>query len=216
MTFDVAFRHQQALDTSALTSITSTLHALRKAVDDCRNAGVAEEEDPAVILLARHFGKVCEARPTAGELQGACMQAIKELRGAPVLPTLARRGVDGDAAAKSRFHIEGQKAMKALAKALRLEASDYDVRSQRGGPAVSGEIILHTDSCYVMLSLGLCGLDNEVLYRTCRGRADYMGTCRNHFASVHDLLDPERFARRLIHELQLDYPVSEHVETLFG
>jgi hypothetical protein len=46
--------------------------------------------------------------------------------------------------------------MKALAKELQLEAGDYDVRSQRGGPAVSGEIILHTDSCYVMLSLGLC------------------------------------------------------------
>lgn len=215
MTFDVALRHQQALDPSALTSISTTLHALTKAMEDCRNAGVSAEEDPAVILLARHFGSVCEAKPVAGDLQGACMQAIKRLRGAPVLATLAHRGVDGDPAAKNTFHSEGQKAMRALAKALQLSAGDFEVRSQRGGPAVSGEIILHTDKCYVQLSLGLCGLDCEVLYRTCRGRGDFMGG-RNHFASVLALLDPDRFARRLVHELQLDYPVPEEAETLFG
>lgn len=215
MTFDVAFRHQQALDPSALTTIGSTLHAISKAMDDCRNAGVSAEEDPAVILLARHFAAVCDTRPGAGELQGRCMQAIKDLRGAPVLVTLAHRGVDFDAAAKNAFHSEGQKAMRALAKALQLESSQYEVRSCRGGPAVSGEIILHTEKCYVQLSLGLCGLDNEVLYRTCRGRDDYTGG-RNHFAGVRDLVDPQRFARRIVHELQLDYALPDQAETLFG
>lgn len=113
MTFDVAFRHQQALDPSALTTIGSTLHAISKAMDDCRNAGVSAEEDPAVILLARHFAAVCDTRPGPVELQGRCMQAIKELRGAPVLMTLAHRGVDFDAPAKNAFHSEGQKAMRA-------------------------------------------------------------------------------------------------------
>ena len=215
MTFDVAFRHQQALDPSALTTISSTLHAISMAMEDCRNAGVSAEEDPAVILLARHFSAVCDQRPAANELQGRCMRAIKYLRGAPVLVTLAHRGVYHEAAAKNAFHSEGQRAMRALAKALQLDSSEYEVRSSRGGPAVSGEIILHTDKCYVQLSLGLCGLDNEVLYRTCRGREDYTGG-RNHFAGVRDLVDPDRFARRIVHELQLGYALPDQAETLFG
>jgi hypothetical protein len=215
MNFDVAFRHQQALDPSALTTIGSTLHAISKAMEDCRNAGVSAEEDPAVILLARHFSAICDTRPAASELQGRCMEAIKDLRGAPVLVTLAHRGVDYDAAAKNAFHSEGQKAMRALAKALQLDSKEFEVRSSCGGPAVSGEIILHTEKCYVQLSLGLCGLDKEVLYRTCRGRDDYTGG-RNHFAGVRDLVDPQRFARRIVHELQLDYALPDQAETLFG
>lgn len=67
----------------------------------------------------------------------------------------------------------------------------------------------------MQLSLGLCGLDREVLYRTCRGRADYTGG-RNHFAGVRELVDPQRFARRIVHELQLDYAMPDQAETLFG
>jgi hypothetical protein len=52
MIYDVPFRHQQALDPSALTTVVATLHAIGKAVDDCRNAGVDPNSDPAVVLLA--------------------------------------------------------------------------------------------------------------------------------------------------------------------
>ena len=62
MSFDVAFRHQQALDPSALITIGTTLHALSKAMEDCRNAGVDAENDPAVVMLARHFSSVCATR----------------------------------------------------------------------------------------------------------------------------------------------------------
>ena len=54
MPYDVAFRHQQALDPSALVTIGASLHAITRAIDDCRNAGIAFETDPAVILPARH------------------------------------------------------------------------------------------------------------------------------------------------------------------
>lgn len=50
MPYDVAFRHQQALDPSALVTIGASLHAITRAIDDCRNAGIAFETDPAVIL----------------------------------------------------------------------------------------------------------------------------------------------------------------------
>ena len=58
MPYDVAFRHQQALDPSALVTIGASLHAITRAIDDCRNAGIAFETDPAVILLARHLARV--------------------------------------------------------------------------------------------------------------------------------------------------------------
>ena len=40
MTYDVPFRHMQAIDPSSLTTITATLHALNRAMEDCRIAGV--------------------------------------------------------------------------------------------------------------------------------------------------------------------------------
>jgi hypothetical protein len=39
MNYDVAFRYQQALDPSALITLSTALHALNAAVEDCRNAG---------------------------------------------------------------------------------------------------------------------------------------------------------------------------------
>lgn len=213
MTFDLAFRHQQALDPSALTTIASTLHAITKAVDDCRNAGIDPEKDAAVILLARHFATVCSDRPDRPMLQTTCMHQIHELAKKPALVSLARRGVGYDAPAKDCFHAEGKKAMRQLAVALALEAGTYQIRSNKGGMAVSGEIILHADQFYIQLSLGVCGRGQEVLFRRCRGRKDYCGE-RNHFAGVGELVDPERLAARIRRELQLEPAMVESLATL--
>lgn len=51
MSYDVAFRFQQALDPSALTTIPGALHGITAAIDDCRRAGKATDSDPAVLLL---------------------------------------------------------------------------------------------------------------------------------------------------------------------
>ena len=56
MFYDVAHRHGQALDPSARSSIGTALHALSRAIEDCRNAGKDSEADPAVLFLARHLG----------------------------------------------------------------------------------------------------------------------------------------------------------------
>ena len=53
MSYDLAFRFQQALDPSALMDIAASLHAIEAAITDCRNAGIATESDPAIILLCR-------------------------------------------------------------------------------------------------------------------------------------------------------------------
>lgn len=214
MTYDVAMRHQQALDPSALTTIDATLHAIGAAITDCRNAGKNMESDPAVVLLVRHLGVVCESRPDSMALRRSCMDQIAEIHRYPVLRTLAYRGVSYDEAAKRTFHTEGRIAMRRLAEALGLEAGAYEIRSNKGGPAVSGEITLHGDEVYVQLSLGGLGHDREVLYRRVRDRSDYCGE-RNHFASVNALLAPDRFAALLRRDLRLSPPVG-HSDRLFA
>ncbi|WP_088183849.1 hypothetical protein [Sphingobium sp. Z007] len=202
MHYDVAFRHQQALDPSALTTIATTLHAIQAAITDCRNAGKQLEDDPAVVLLVRHLTAVTLSRPGDMQLRHACMDQIAEIRRHPTLLTLARRGVSYDDAAKRAFHSEGRTAMRRLAEALQLAEAGFEVRSQKAGPACSGDITLHGEEVWVQLSLGALGPDRELMYRRVRGRDDHIGD-RNRFASIRDLLSPDRFAGRLRRELQL-------------
>jgi len=206
MSYDIAFRYQQALDPSALITLTTALHALTAAIEDCRNAGHKHEADPAVILLARHLGAIASQieRPNA-ELRRACMDAIADLRRKPALIALAHKGVAYDERAKKLFHSDSRKALRALADALGLAEDSYDIRSNRGGIAVSGEVTLHGTSIYVQISLGIMGAGREVMFRKVAGRDDYVGA-RNHFAPVHQLLQPERFARHIRRELHLPEP----------
>ena len=200
MPYDVALRHQQALDPSALSTIGTTLHAITRAIDDCRNAGCSAEEDPAVLLLARHLGAIAtQERPDTPNLKRRCLTSIADLRRTPALAALAHKGVSFDSDAKALFHAEGRRAMQRLAAALDLEKNSFDIRSNKAGPAVSGEITLHGDEVYVQLSLGF---GQEVMFRKVRGRRDFTGGA-NHWASVHDLLMPDRFASRLCRDLQL-------------
>lgn len=207
MSYDLAFRYQQALDPSALVTIGTTLHAIKAAITDCRNAGIDVETDPAVILLVRHLGTVCADRLADPELRRDCIARIADLRNRPVLKTLAYRGVAYDDVAKRLFHSEGRAAMRRLADALALDEGSFDIRSNKGGPAVSGEVILHGEDVWVQLSLGLYGPEREVCFRRVRDRRDHVGD-RNLWASVRELLEPDRFAARISRELRLPTPVA--------
>lgn len=205
MSYDLAFRYQQALDPSALVTIGTTLHAIQAAITDCRNAGFGLESDPAVILLARHLGTVCGTRAPDADLRRDCIARIADLRNRPVLKTLAYRGVAHNEPAKRLFHSEGRAAMRRLADALALDEGSYDIRSNKGGPAVSGEVTLHGEDVWVQLSLGLFGPGREVCLRKVRGRDDHVGD-RNLWASIRELVDPDRFAARIRRELRLPQP----------
>ena len=208
MSYDVAHRFNQALDPSACTTVSASLHVLEAAITDCRNAGKPHESDPAVLLLARHLGAVAGSRiPSVMQLRRACMDEIAELRRHPALVAIAHKGIYHDEPAKKQFHADGRKAMKRLAEALRLADGSYEVRSNLGGPAVSGEITLHGEELYVQLSLGCMGPGNEVMFRRCEGRKDYRGGA-NHWASVRELVTPDRFAERLVRELHLTVPAA--------
>ncbi len=55
---------------------------------------------------------------------------------------------------KRCFHAVARARPRALAAELRLLAGSYDLRSNMGGIAVSGEIILHHERVYVQVSQG--------------------------------------------------------------
>ena len=104
-----------------------------------------------------------------------------------------RERVAYDADAKRRFHQEARRRLLELADALGLGSDDYDLRSNQGGIAVSGEVTLHADRLYVQASQPATGSDTGILFRSCEGRRDYTGG-RNNFASLDLLHRPTELA----------------------
>ncbi len=100
-----------------------------------------------------------------------------------------------DDAQKHIFHATGRKRLKALAAALGFEPESYDLRSNLGGIAVSGEVTLHHSALYVQICQPATGWDSGILMRTCQGRKDYTGG-PNTFAPLSRLDDIPRLAER--------------------
>jgi len=101
-----------------------------------------------------------------------------------------------DEAQKQRFHAAARARLRGLTAALGFPPSSYDLRSNRGGIAVSGEVTLHHERVYVQVSQPFGGFDSGILIRTCHGRREYTGG-RNHFAPLCLLDDLPELARRV-------------------
>jgi hypothetical protein len=201
--YDTVFRYEQALEPELLKRFATRYAALQNAILDCTNSGVSPESDPAVMLLAHHLGSLAsQDELSLSRHRQACLSRVAELRRKSRLVVLAETGVNGNAAAKDAFHRDGRIAMRALADTLSLADEDYDLRSNRGGPAVSGEITLHAQEFYVQISLPNYAPGGSLLYRRCAGRADYCGA-QNHYAPFKLLLSPARLAARLRADLAL-------------
>ena len=104
-----------------------------------------------------------------------------------------RKSVAYDAEAKRLFHSRTKSQLRRIATALGLEPASYDLRSNQAGIAVSGEITLHGDRLYVQVSQSAMGHHSGVLFRTCKGRKDYVGG-PNNFASLDLLNRPDELA----------------------
>ena len=109
-----------------------------------------------------------------------------------------RRSVAYDDHAKRLFHSRARSQLRRLAIALGLQPGSYDLRSNQGGIAVSGEITLHSERLYVQAAQSVMGHDNGILFRTCKGRKDYVGGSNN-FAPL-DLLNRHQELARQIRE----------------
>ena len=86
-----------------------------------------------------------------------------------------------DSERKRRFHAAARARLRRLALLLRLPTGSFDLRSNLGGIAVSGEITLHHEVIYLQVSQPALGSRSGILIRTCRGRRDFTGG-PNHFA----------------------------------
>ena len=106
-----------------------------------------------------------------------------------------------DDSQKRCFHATGLKRLRALAKSLGFVPSSFDVRSNSGGIAVSGEVTLHHEQIYVQVSQPATCADTGILIRRCKGRKDYVGG-RNHFAPLSMLDDLSALASRCRSVLQ--------------
>lgn len=95
---------------------------------------------------------------------------------------------------KTRWLSTGRSILKQLAKALNLPPGSYEVRVNKAGPAVSGDIHLHGEWIYVSLTQGFNG--GNFMWRYCDGMKDYTGRA-NHWAQWEQLLDLPTFAAEL-------------------
>lgn len=92
-----------------------------------------------------------------------------------------------DEAQKRRFHSAARSRLKTLASELNLSAGTFEIRSNKAGIAVSGEITLHHDRFYLQVSQFGLSSGHGILIRTCKGRKDFTGG-PNHFRQF-ELLD---------------------------
>lgn len=96
---------------------------------------------------------------------------------------------------KETFHKEGKKFLKSLAEMLGLKKGEFDLRSNMGGIAVSGEVTLHSDKLYVQLFESCVGNKGiSILYRSCKGRKDYAGGS-NHEVPMSGLTENQGMGR---------------------
>ncbi|KUM26708.1 hypothetical protein AU467_20500 [Mesorhizobium loti] len=87
-----------------------------------------------------------------------------------------------------RFLTTARSRLRRLAAELNLPPGSYDLRSNKAGVAVSGEVTLHHDCVYIQVSQFGLSSGHGILIRTCQGRNDYSGG-PNHFVALAMLDD---------------------------
>lgn len=131
--------------------------------------------------------------------------AVSQKRIQSLIRLLEKQGsCSYDESNKNRFHRDAKAVCREIADRMGLEKGEYEVRSNKGGIAVSGEVTLHTDGVYFQLSQSvMAGL--EIMYRKCNGRKDYSGG-RNRWMKFAALNDLDKVAKTLknIHEAAND------------
>lgn len=113
------------------------------------------------------------------------------------------KSVAYDAAAKKQFHKVAHARLELAASHAGLRGVDYDLRSNMGGIAVSGEVTLHHDRVYVQVSQPCTGSDTGILIRRCQGRRDYIGG-RNHFLPLSQLDSPRALGQHIANIMYKD------------
>lgn len=208
MNYNFDFRFRRALNPQGLRIIETANHAILEAIQDCRNSGLDPEQCPAVKLLSRHLRRIVDGididviHPEDARLRFQCNAAINELRSKPLLPVLFQARAWLDPEGKRSFHTEAARALRDVARSMGIPRDGYDLRSNKAGPAVSGEITLHSDKAYIQISEPFVA-GHEILYRSVASRTDYTGR-RNHYAAIAEIHDPATLASKITKDLNLE------------
>lgn len=208
MNFNLDFRFRRALDPQGLRIVETANQAILEAIQDCRHSALDPSQCPAVKLLSRHLRRIVDGididvlHPEDARLRFQCNAAITEIRSKPILPMLFKAKAWLDPDGKRAFHTEASRSLRDLARELGLSRADYDLRSNKAGQAVSGEVTLHAERIYVQISNPFTA-GSEILYRRVSGRSDYHGG-RNHYATIAEINDPALLAAKIQKDLCLE------------
>jgi len=84
--------------------------------------------------------------------------------------------------------------LREIAKRLGLQKDQFDLRTNKAGIAVSGEVTLHTDKIYIQFGQS-CVFPPSFMYRSCKDRKDYTGGMNN-WMEWDQLLDFDKAIKR--------------------
>ena len=195
--YDLAFRFERALQPDALRVVTTCARAVNEAMDDARLAGLDPETDPAVLLLARHMGRIAAGGdPEARHLEDAvlrasCTERIQRLRSADVLVPLVRRGVGYDPHLIRVYKDAARTRLRALAHELGFYGDTYDLRSLAAGSAVVPRFELATDRFRLQLDPDRMMPGREVTYMRAEQRqGGWTGSPTHAWRSASSAISP--------------------------
>jgi hypothetical protein len=211
MPFDPALteRTDIALRIEELDNLSHLTMALAKALQHVTQDKLPAHTDPAVRLIVARMAEVVGIAPRDDERARArteCMASVAKTDDRPMLLRLLARPLYHDDERKDRVHREIRRLLGQFAKAMGLGKADFDIHSNKGGPASGGDVYLQTDCFMIQVSPESCmGPHNAILFRTTKSRKDCTGG-HNHFAAIDTLLDPAALAVRIHRELRLPLP----------
>jgi hypothetical protein len=156
----------------------------------------AEEWERICRLPAGEFVEFCNSHPNSREPVRLAIKVNPKPRfSVGRLVDIAEEPVSYNEPAKREFLRLGRQMAIRLASALGLNEDQYEVRVNKGGAAVSGEVTLHTDTHYVQF--GQFPGTQGFLARTCKGRKDYTGG-RNYYIQWGNLRNLEGVAEFIL------------------
>ena len=82
---------------------------------------------------------------------------------------------DEGAEQKNEFLYLCRLYLRMIAKEMGLQKGQYDIRVNPAGPAVSGDVHLHSDKLYIAFSQGCMGRGFGFMYRSVSNRRDFTG-----------------------------------------
>lgn len=143
-------------------------------------------------MEAEEFVQFCNSHPMSRDL----VELHSKVNSKPSFNVgrfinLATTPVAYNEPAKREFLRVAKQMAIHLAARLGLNEDQYDVRVNKAGIAVSGDVTLHTDTHYIHLTQFAGILEKGFLVRACKGRKDFVGG-RNHWIAWEDLRDLDK------------------------